>query len=139
MCAAILAIAPHPPEFATSVWLGGAGLSVCGLFIVQYISIKAFPIADEGMADLVKDHNGYISTELLASAIASPVIIALWSSILFTIGIVDYVIEISLGGARYKAFALIPLGFGICITCVVLIIGELIGLRLEACVSSFEF
>jgi hypothetical protein len=77
MSAAVLAITPRAPDFATSAWLGGAGLSICGLFVVQYISIKAFAIADDVMGELVNHENHYdINTMSLAWALASPVIMA---------------------------------------------------------------
>jgi hypothetical protein len=135
MSAAILAITPHPPNFSNATWLGGAGLSVCGLFIIQYISIKAFSITDEDIGDMLKDNNRYINTAMLAAAAASPVIIALWSSILFTIGIIDYIIETPLGGVQYKIFALVPVGFGVAAAVVTLTIGRTVGRRIEARVS----
>jgi hypothetical protein len=135
MTAAILAISPHAPAFATTLWLGGAGLSVCGLFIVNYFPFKAFSILDEEMIDIVKDDSHYVNSTLLAAAIASPVIITLWSAILFTVGIIDYIIETPLGGVQYTSFALIPIGFGVLAVTATLTIGWIIGKRVEARVS----
>ncbi|OBZ70322.1 hypothetical protein A0H81_09604 [Grifola frondosa] len=132
MSAAISAIAPHAPDFAFAVWLGAAGLSVCGVFIVQYLPINAFSITDEDMGILVKDGNHYIDTALLATSVASPVIMALWSSILFIVGVVDYIIEAPLGGLQYKIFALIPIGFGVITAAATLLIGAIVGKRVEA-------
>jgi hypothetical protein len=130
MTAAILAITPHAPAIATTVWLGGAGLSVCGLFIVNYFPFKAFSIDDEEMINIVQENGHYVNSTLLAAAIASPVIMTLWSSILFTIGIIDYVIETPLGGVQYTLFALVPIGFGV-LAVVATLIGWIIGKRVE--------
>jgi len=131
MTAAILAITPHAPAIATTVWLGGAGLSVCGLFIVNYFPFKAFSIDDEGMINIVKENGYYVNSTLLAAAIASPVIMTLWSAILFTVGIIDYIIETPLGGIQYTLFALIPIGFGVIAVVATLAIGWIIGKRVE--------
>ena len=142
MNAAILAISPAAPSLAFSLWLGSAGLSVCGLFNVQYFPIQAFSISDMDMGDLVRDGNEFnVNTALLATAVASPVIMALWSSILFIVGIVDYVVEVSLGGggAVWKVIALVPIGFGISSVCVTLYIGGFISRRIEYRVSPYFF
>ncbi|KIM74384.1 hypothetical protein PILCRDRAFT_92571 [Piloderma croceum F 1598] len=115
MTAAILAITPHAPAIATTVWLDGAGLSVCGLFIVNYFPFKAFSIDDEEMIDIVKENGHYVNSTLLAAAIASPVIMTLWSAILFT----------------YTLFALIPVGFGVLAVIATLAIGWIIGKRVD--------
>jgi len=137
MSAAILTITPNPPHIASAVWLGAAGLSVCGLFIVEYFPIKAFPIADKDMLDLVATRKPYDVGGVLAIALASPVVIVLWSSVLFLIGVVDYVVEIPFGGSKYKVLALIPVGFGLCTTCAIVVIGEIIGQYLDAHVNLF--
>lgn len=124
MNAAILAISPQAPPLAFSFWLGAAGLSVCGLFIVQYFPIKAFSISDRVMEDLVQADNGYIDGAHLAIAIASPSIIAIWSSLLFIIGVTDYVIETPLGGLQYKVFALVPISFGLLTALLVVVLSE---------------
>src|SRR5215212_6740928 len=102
MQAAILNVIPSAPNFARSVWIGGIGLSICGVLIVQYFPIKAFTITDNNMRVLVQDKNPFISPSLLANALAGPVVIALWSSVLFLIGITDYIIETNLYGFRYQ-------------------------------------
>ncbi|KAF8161527.1 hypothetical protein B0H34DRAFT_841030 [Crassisporium funariophilum] len=128
----ILAIGPHAPPIAFSLWIGGAGLSVCGLFTVQYFPIIAFSITDKDMGSLVKNNNDIINITLLASAIASPVVIALWAELLFVTGMVDYIIESDLQGLRYKVFAGIPLCFGIITVVVTLIFGEMVDRRMKA-------
>jgi hypothetical protein len=135
MTAAIIAITPHAPALATALWLGGAGLSVCGLFIVNYFPFKSFSIRNEEMVLLLKEDNYYVSTALLAAAVASPVIMTLWASLLFTIGTVDYIIETPLGGTPYRVFALVPIGFGVVAVAATLTIGYIIGKRVEYRVS----
>jgi hypothetical protein len=135
MNAAILAISPLAPPLASSVWLGAAGLSVCGLFIVQYLSMKAFSISDADMGELVKDGR-HINTAMLATAVASPVIFALWSSILFAVGIVDYVIENYHGGPQYKLVSLVPIYIGFMASAAVMILGSVIARRVNSRVSS---
>lgn len=131
MSAAILAISPPAPPLAFSVWLGAAGLSVCGLFIVQYFPIQAFSISDEDMAELVKGCN-YINPTFLAIAVASPVIFALWSSILFAVGIVDYIIENTHGKPRFMLLSLVPVAIGFIASAAVMVIASIIGQRVKA-------
>jgi len=135
MNAAILAISPSAPPLAFSAWLGAAGLSVCGLFIVQYFPIQAFSISDEDMGELVKDGH-YINLAMLATAIASPVIFSLWSSILFAVGIVDYIIENPRGGSYFMLVSLVPVSIGFVAGAAVLTIGSVIRRRVQARVSS---
>lgn len=131
MSAAILTISPPAPSLAFSVWLGAAGLSACGLFIVQYFPIQAFSISDKDMVSLVRDGN-YISSALLAIAVASPVIITLWSSILFAIGITDYIIQNTRDKPRFMLLSLVPVTIGFMASATVMIIGSIIGQRIEA-------
>jgi hypothetical protein len=137
MTAAILAITPHAPALATALWLGGAGLSACGLFIVNYFPFKSFSIRNKEMIDIVGEDSHYINTALLAAAVASPVIMTLWSAILFIIGTIDYVIETQLGGTQYTLLALIPIGLGLVAVVATLTVGRIIGKRVEARVSLF--
>ncbi|KAG1722682.1 uncharacterized protein EDB91DRAFT_201848 [Suillus paluster] len=131
MSAAILAISPSAPPLAFSVWLGAAGLSVCGLFIAQYFPIQAFSISDEDMGNLVKDGH-YINLAMLATAVASPVIFALWSSILFAVGIVDYIIENHRGGPQFMLLSLVPITIGFIASAATMMIGSVIGRRIQA-------
>jgi hypothetical protein len=122
----------NTPDLARSVWLGGAGLSVCGIFIIQYFSIKAFSITDEDMKALVQDGNQYINSALLANAVTSPVVIVLWASILFMIGVVDYVVKTTFHGPSYKIFAAIPIAFGLGSAVLTFVIGQILGERVES-------
>ncbi|KIM75807.1 hypothetical protein PILCRDRAFT_826956 [Piloderma croceum F 1598] len=131
MSAAILSITPHAPALATALWLGGAGLSACGLFIVNYFPFKSFSIRNDVMIKIVREDNHYINTTLLAAAVASPVIMTLWSAILFIVGTIDYIIEIPLGGTQYILLALIPIGLGLVAVTATLTVGRVIGKRVE--------
>lgn len=131
MNAAILAITPHPPKLAFAAWLAGAGLSVCGVFIVQYFPIKAFSMTDEEFGLLIDGRSSYAAHVMLAVAAASPVIITLWASVLFATGIVDYAIQADLGGRRYKVLALTPVCIGIAAALATLVAGELVGRRID--------
>ena len=137
MHAAILAIEPNPPPFARGIWLGGAGISVCCLFIVFYFPIKAFPIRDEDISALVQEENHFISVSLLSVAVASPVLMTLWASILFVTGIIDHLIQADLGGGIYRVIACIPLCFGFAAVVGTVVIGEILAWRIEVKVGFF--
>ncbi|KAG1838932.1 hypothetical protein DFJ58DRAFT_121365 [Suillus subalutaceus] len=77
------------------------------------------------MGELVKDGN-YINSALLTIAVASPVIFALWSSILFAVGIVDYIIENSRGNPQFMLLSLVPVIIGFMTSAAVMTIGSVI-------------
>jgi len=132
MQAAILAIEGPIPELAFSLWLGGASLSVCGVFVVQYFPIKAFSISDLHMGLLVQpEGNIFIQATLLATAVASPVVILLWATILFVLGMFDYIAGSNLGSLKYKLIAGIPLGMGVLCMIATMVIGEIIEIKLK--------
>ena len=132
MHAAILAISPQPPSLAFSLWLGGGTLSVCGLFTTQYFPIiKAFSTTDEDVRIIAEHGNEYFNVALLATAVASPVVICLWAVVLFIAGMVDYIIESDLGGLRYRIFAAVPVCFGIITVIMTMILGETIDRRMR--------
>ena len=110
-------------------------MSVCGVFIVQYFPIRAFSITDEDMGFLVETGNEFVNVPLLATAVASPVVICLWASILFVAGMIDYILESDLGGLRYRIFAAVPVGFGVITVVMTLTLGETIDRRMRAKVS----
>lgn len=130
MSAAILAISPPAPPLASSVWLGAAGLSTCGLFIVQFISIQAFSISDEEMVKLVKNRN-FLNSALLAIAVGSPIVITLWTSIFFAIGILDYIIENTHDKLPFMLVSLVPVTIAFMVSIVVMITGNIIGQRVQ--------
>jgi hypothetical protein len=134
MHAVVLTVQPPAPPLAHATWLAGAGLSVCGIFIVQYFPIRAFPISDEEMSKLVHNDKS-VNKALLAAALASPVIITLWASVLFGIGIVDYMIQTDLGGPIYRVLAFLPLFGGIAAIIGTLILGERINPIIKVCRS----
>lgn len=130
MQAAILAIQPKAPPLSFAVWLGGAGLSVCGLFIVQYFPLKALNMTSQDLSTLLLDDH-LINNTILAGIVASPVIITLWSSVLFVIGIIDYIIETNMGNVKYTIIGILPVVIGIATAVVVLTIGENLSHRVE--------
>jgi hypothetical protein len=111
--------------------VGGGTLSVCGLFTVQYFPIRAFSTTDEDVGFIVEQGNQFFSVALLATAIASPVVICLWAAVLFIVGMVDYIVESDLGGFRYRIFAAVPVCFGIVTVIMTLILGETIDRRMR--------
>ena len=114
-------------------------MSVCGVFIVQYFPIRAFSMADEDMGLLVEADSEFVNVALLAAAVASPVVICLWASVLFVAGMIDYILESDLGGLRYRIFAAVPLGFGVITVMMTLILGETIDRRMRAKVPLLFF
>jgi len=129
MNAAILAVS-EPPPLAFALWLAGAGLSICGLFIVQYFSIRAFPLTDAELGLIVNDKS--IHTGVLGTAIASPVVITLWVAVLFGVGVVDFLIEKDLHGHKYTIIAGVPIALGFIFVFGTLYIGGLLGNNLAS-------
>ena len=83
-------------------------------------------MADEDMRFLVDSGHEFVNVALLATAVASPVVICLWASVLFVVGMIDYILESELGGLRYRIFAALPLGLGVITVVMTLILGETI-------------
>lgn len=133
MNAAIIKVAPDTGTNGVSVslWLGAAGLSLCGVFMVQYFSIRAFPMANRQLRDLVfaSPHRKrqYVSRKVLAIAISGPPLMTLWASTLFVVGIIIYIWETKFYRTRYRVFALVPVLGGALIAIISLILGEIIG------------
>ena len=147
MHAAILAVSNAPP-FAFATWLGGSGLSVCGLVIIQYFPIRVFDFQNQHIVALVKGeleeshldrrhsnlpgsgdddhapHAPIVHRRILAAGLASPVVIAFWSSMLFVAGIIDYIIETDM---KYPFVAVIPVGTGIVVVVLTIALGEYLG------------
>ncbi|TEB22880.1 hypothetical protein FA13DRAFT_1740539 [Coprinellus micaceus] len=120
----ILAISPQAPSLAFATWLGGAGLSVCGVFVVQYFSIKAFSVTDEDVGLVLNEDGGYASLAVLAGIIAGPVVMKLWSAVLFLIGTIDYIAETEALSAAYKVIAFLPVLTGTAIVLLAMVVGE---------------
>ena len=137
MHAAILAVSPHAPPLAFAVWLGGASLAVCGLFIVQYFSVTAFGITDEDLSAIVDSGRRYVDRPLLAVAMIMPILASCWSGVLFAVGIFDYVVESDMGGGRYRAIAFVPIGGGLIGVLFTIILGKRVGTKVESKVRTF--
>ena len=50
---------------------------------------------------------------VLATAVASPIVIRLWASVLFVAGMIDYLLESDLGGHKYQIVAIVSVGISI--------------------------
>lgn len=121
----------NTPPLAFAIWLGGAGLSICGVLIINYFPVKALGISNADMMTVVQDGNQIISLEVLAAASASPVILALWSSMLFLIDAMDYIMEVNLDGIKYRVIAFVPVVAGLLSCFAMGLIGERLGRRMK--------
>jgi len=131
MNAAIIKISSSSGGAAVSLWLGAAGLSLCGVFMVQYYSIRAFPMANSQLLKLVSDQppgkRRLISRKILAIAISGPPLMTFWATVLFVAGVVVYIWQTQWDRTRYKVFAFVPIVGGGSATLVALIFGEILG------------
>lgn len=131
MNAAIIKVAPETGGAAVSLWLGAAGLSLCGVFMVQYYSIRAFPMANLQLRELVSEtsrwHRAFISRKILAIAISGPPLMTLWATVLFVAGIIVFILETHWDRTRYKVFAFVPIAAGGAATLVAVVFGEILG------------
>ncbi|KAF9543981.1 hypothetical protein CPC08DRAFT_419594 [Agrocybe pediades] len=85
------------------------------------------------MAVLVRtEEHVFIQATLLATAVASPVVILLWATILFVLGMFDYIAKSDLGGLKYRLIAGIPLGIGVLCMVVAMAVGEVIEGKLRS-------
>jgi FtsH-binding integral membrane protein len=134
MNAAIIKVTPDTGGVSVSLWLGAAGLSLCGVFMVQYFSIRAFPMANKQLRDLVSNsahrERKYVSRKVLAMAISGPPLMTLWASTLFVVGIMIYIWEAKFDRTRYRVFAILPILGGVLIALISLILGESIGSKM---------
>jgi len=133
---------------SSSLWLGAAGLSVCGCFLIQYYSIKTFPITDEQLRQLVLRayHRHYEGAtgelcvwkhrQIVSIALTAPPLFGLWASMLFLIGIYGMVVrttDFGQGAASVvrKMWALIPLSIGALTIIIALVSGEIVGYKMS--------
>jgi len=131
MNAAVIKIAPSTGGAATSIWLGAAGLSLCGVFMVLYFSVRALPMTNLQLHYLVSEEDSkYIDRRLIAVSICGPPLIALWSAALFVAGILVFIWETKFDRARYRAFAFVPVAAGVGAVLVSLAFGEFIGKKM---------
>lgn len=140
MNAAIIKISSDVGSISASLWLGAAGLSLCGVFMVQYYSIRAFPMANSQLRQLVshREDEGpkFISRRLIAMAISGPPLMTFWATALFVAGIIVYIAETTFDRTRYKVFALVPVGAGVIATLISIVFGELLGTMMYVDVSN---
>jgi len=136
------------PFPSSSLWLGAAGLSVSGCFLIQYYSIKTFPITDEQLRRLVlhayhRHHEGdtgelcvWKHRQIVSIALSAPPLFGLWASMLFLIGIYGMVVRTTDFGqgaasAVRKMWALVPLSIGALTIIIALVSGEIAGYRMS--------
>lgn len=140
MNAAIIKVSSDVGSISASLWLGAAGLSLCGVFMVQYYSIRAFPMANSQLRALVspshKRGTTFLSRRLIAMAISGPPLMTFWATALFVAGIIVYIAETTFDRTRYKVFALVPVGAGVLATLISIIFGELLGTMMYVDVSN---
>src|ERR1700733_8650307 len=132
MNAAVIKIAPGTDGAAPSLWLGAAGLSLCGVFMVLYFSARALTMTNLQLHDLVSNPSAkyVINKKLIALSICGPPLIALWASALFVAGILVFIWETKFDHTRYRAFAFVPVAAGVVAVFVSLCMGEFIGTRM---------
>lgn len=118
----------------TSLWLGAAGLSLCGVVLTQYISIRSYSISNHQLHNLVM-MNSYVPQQIIAMGMSGPPLMAFWASVLFVAGIVVFIAQTDFKHTRYKAFALLPIVGGGFVILISLIVGEFLGTRLYKEVS----
>ncbi|CAE6477607.1 unnamed protein product [Rhizoctonia solani] len=122
MMAAILALSPEPPGLAAALWLSGSVVAVSGIFITNYLSVKAFDISDDEMRTLVQGE--FSKAQLVPIAIACPPVAVRWASLLFVVGIFDYTIEYPFKHHSYLVIALVPMTLGVLGVCAIVFLGE---------------
>src|SRR5580692_6458108 len=104
MNAAVITTASNTGGAAASIWLGAAGLSLCGVFMVLYFSVSALPMTNLQLHNLVSEEDSkYIDRRLIAVSICGPPLIALWAAALFVAGILVFIWETKFDRARYRA------------------------------------
>jgi hypothetical protein len=131
MNAAVITIASNTGGAAASIWLGAAGLSLCGVFMVLYFSVSALPMTNLQLHNLVSEEDSkYIDRRLIAVSICGPPLIALWAAALFVAGILVFIWETKFDRARYRAFAFVPVAAGVAGVLVALAFGEFIGSKM---------
>lgn len=132
---------PPTPGPSNALWLGASGLSVCGGFLVQYYSIKAFPMTDQQLMEIVQEENGYMSSAVISAALAAPALFALFACTMFIFAVYSYVMHAPaiFGNAAHKAYAFAPMSFGVFTIVIALIIGETIGSRMSRQVSTHAY
>jgi len=134
MNAAVIKVTPDTGGTAASLWLGAAGLSLCGVFMVVYFSVRALPMTNLQLHDLVSNPRDrkpkYINGRLLAMSICGPPLIALWAAALFVAGILVFIWETKFDRTRDKMFAFVPVVVGVAAVLGSLAFGEFIGTKM---------
>ncbi|KAF8674940.1 hypothetical protein RHS04_07035 [Rhizoctonia solani] len=125
LMAAILALTPEPPALATALWLSGSVVAVVGLFVANYLSVKALDISNDEMKILVQKKR-FSGAHLVPIAITCPPVATYWSSLLFTIGMFDYTIRFPFPTRTHLAIALVPMIVGVMSVIATMLLGEVL-------------
>jgi hypothetical protein len=123
--AAILALNPEPPALAAALWLSGSVVAVVGLFVTNYLSVKALDISNEEMRVLVREKQ-FSGAHLVPIAITCPPVTVYWSSLLFTVGMFDYTIRYPFPTRAHRAIALIPMILGVATVLATMVLGTIV-------------
>ncbi|CAE6465649.1 unnamed protein product [Rhizoctonia solani] len=125
LMAAILALTPEPPPLAAALWLSGSVVAVVGLFVTNYLSVKALDISNDEMQVLVQKQK-FSGAHLVPIAITCPPVATYWSSLLFTVGIFDYTIRYPFPTRAHLAVALVPMIVGVMSVIATIALGEIL-------------
>ena len=101
---------------ARSVFAGSLGLSLCGFFVIHYFGVLSEGMRDEKMLHAVK--GDYIETKVVSCALAIPVVITAYSTLLILLGHCIFIVTICSTGSLTTATpskmdVLLELGFKI--------------------------
>lgn len=118
---------------SNALWLGAAAIAVCGAFLAQYYSIKAFPMTNDQLKRLVTNNKAYMSSHIIAVALAVPPLFAMYSMAIFIYA--GYAFIASTFGSSDMACALVPFSIGVLSILVALVIGEILGHKMSMEVS----
>lgn len=134
MNVAIQALSSNHGGLSGACWIGSAALSVSGVFIVQYLAITTFPIANNQIRALISDTGettAFLPNQKWAAwALAGPPILVLWSTTLFIAGLMHYVIRTHFDKPEYRSVSIFFLAVATLHAIGYLVIGEWIETKL---------
>lgn len=90
------------------------------------------------MGLVLQDETDYADLAVLASVLAGPVVMKLWSAVLFIVGTIDYIVETEALSPAYKGVAFLPVLLGIGVALLAMRAGELLDRKIHQKVSHRE-
>ncbi|KZP12931.1 hypothetical protein FIBSPDRAFT_1049747 [Athelia psychrophila] len=123
---------------ARAVFAGALGLSLCGFFVIHYFGVLSEGMRDDDMHKAVK--GDYTERKVVSCALAVPVVITAYSTLLILLGHCIFVITISSTGSLtttsslrrdtlsepgFKIIAGFPILCGICMMIGAVVVSEL--------------